>query len=104
MIDKIFKTAKLEAEWIKYYGHAVTRLAEPFDDINFYDRILPIGYSKVYTPLHIKCNMGCVNTLESNPEVVNGIRNHSKSVYTCLEYVIHNKIEGYLNLIQIIKS
>jgi hypothetical protein len=50
--------------------------------------------------------MGYVSSL--NPENVtmldSGPRNHSKSVYTPLEFVIYNKIEGYQDLISIIRK
>lgn len=106
MIKEIFKTAQQEAEWMRYYGHIDSRNSETFDDILFYDRMVPIGYSKVYTQLHIKCAMGFVNTLniDSNVEICYGPRNHSKDVYTCLEFVIYNKIDGYLDLIKLIKG
>ena len=104
-IKEIYKIAKIEAEWMAYYGHVESREDETFDDVLFYDRMKPIGYSKVYTPLHIKCAMGFVNTLNVNSNVVisNGPRDHSKNVYTCLEFVIHNKI-GHNQLIDIIKK
>jgi hypothetical protein len=105
MIETIFKTAKLEAEWLRYYGHIDSRNEETFNDILFYDRMYPIGYSKKYTQLADRCPMGYLNglNLKSNIEICFGPRNHSKEIYTCLEFIIHNKIDGYLNLIKIIK-
>lgn len=106
MITKIFKLAKLESEWLKYYGHISSREEETFDDELFYNRMKSIGYAKVNSPLYERCPMGYVSSL--NPENVtilgSGPRNHSKSVYTPLEFVIYNKIEGYQDLISIIKK
>jgi hypothetical protein len=105
MKEKIFKLAKTEAEWMRYYGFVDSRKEEKFEDINFYDRMIPIGYSKVYTPLVQKCPMGFVNSLDpESAEVVYGPRNHEKNIYTPLEFVIYNKIEGYLDLINLIKG
>ena len=105
MKEKIFKLAKIEAEWMRYYGHVDSRTNENFEDINFYDRMLPIGYSKVYTPLVNKCPMGYVNSLDpQKAEVVWGPRNHENEVYTPLEYVFYNKVDGYLDLIKLIKG
>lgn len=104
-MNKIFKLAKTEAEWMRYYGYVDSRKEEKFHDINFYDRMLPIGYSKVYTPLVQKCPMGYVNSLDvDKAEVVFGPRDHEKGVYTPLEFVIYNKVEGYLELIKLIKG
>ena len=105
MKEKIFKLAKIEAEWMRYYGFVDSRMEEKFDDINFYDRMIPIGYSKVYTPLVQKCPMGFVDSLDpENVKVIYGPRNHKKSVYTPLEFVIYNKIDGYDYLINLIKG
>lgn len=105
MIQKIFRLAKTEAEWMRYYGHEDSRRDERFEDIGFYDRMLPIGYSKVYTPLVHKCPMGYVNSLDpGKAEVIYGPRDHSKGVYTPLEFVIYNKVEGYQDLIKMIKG
>ena len=32
-MNKIFKLAKIEAEWMRYYGHVDSRLEEKFEDI-----------------------------------------------------------------------
>ena len=61
MIEKIFKLAKVEAEWISHYGHEDSRKDEQFEDFLFYDRMKSIGYAKVYTPLYLRCPMGFVN-------------------------------------------
>jgi hypothetical protein len=105
-IEIVFKLAKTEAEWLKYYGHQDTRLSENFEDIDFYDRIQSIGYCKRKVPIYDRCPVGYVNCLDvNNFEIVTNIgRNHSKSTYTTLEFVIYNKIDGYLDLVQIIKG
>ncbi len=106
MINKIFKLAKIEAEWVSHYGHEDSRKNEKFKDFLFYDRIQTIGYAKVYTPLYLRCPMGYVNSLDINSikEIIYGPRNHEKHVYTCLEFVIYNKIDGYDKLINLIKT
>jgi hypothetical protein len=106
MIEKIFKLAKIESEWLSHYGHEDSRKEEEFEDIKFYDRMLPIGYSKVWTPLEQRCPMGYVDTLNINEVkgIVWGPRNHDNNIYTCLEFVIHNKIEGFEQLIKMIKK
>lgn len=106
MINKILKLARIEAEWLRHYGHIDSRKEEEFHDIKFYDRMLPIGYSKVYTPLYQRCPMGYTNSLNINEinDTIYGPRNHDKGIYTCLEFVLHNKIEGYLDLIKMIKN
>jgi hypothetical protein len=105
MIEKIFKLAKIEAEWLRHYGHIDSRTSEDFSDIKFYDRMLPIGYSKVWTPLSQRCPMGYVNSLDINDvkDTIWGPRNHENNVFTCLEFVIYNKIDGYSELINLIK-
>lgn len=106
ILYEIFKLAKIEAEWMSHYGHEESRRNELFDDVYFYERMSPIGYSKVYTPLHLRCPMGYVYGLDINHihDIIYGPRNHEKNIYTCLEFVIHNKIDGYKQLIQLIKT
>lgn len=103
---KILRLATLEAEWMRHYGHEDSREKEDFYDLGFYDRMLPIGYSKVWTPLHLRCPMGYVSSLDiSNiTDTQYGPRDHAKGVYTCLEFVIYNKVEGYIELIKLIKK
>lgn len=102
--ENIFKLAKNEAECLRYYGYVESREKEQFNDILFYDRMDSIGYCKRKTPLDRRCPRSYVNSLDINSfEFISGPRNHSKLVYTPLEFVIYNKIEGYLDLIKIIK-
>ena len=105
LLKKIFRLAKVESEWMSHYGHSESRESEEFNDILFYDRMKPIGYSKVWTPLHLRCPMGYVTSLdiEKINDTVYGPRDHAKGIYTCLEFVIHNRIEGYPDLIKLIK-
>ena len=104
-IEKIKKLASTEADWLRYYGYVESRREEKFEDIGFYDRMAPIGYSKVYTPLAIRCPMGFVDSLDpAAAELTSGPRNHEKGIYTVLEFVIHNKIDGYLEMIANIKG
>lgn len=106
MINKIITTAKIESEWLRHYGYIDSRKAETFSDIYFYDRMIPNGYAKVYMPLHQRCPMGYVNglNLEENKEIIFGPRNHKNNIYTVLEYVIYNKLPGYLDMINHVKS
>lgn len=106
MIEKIFKLAKIEAEWLSHYGHIDSRISEDFNDIKFYDRMKPIGYSKVWTPLDKRCPMGYVDTLDINKvtDTIWGPRNHENGIYSCLEFVIYNKVDGWMELIKIIKK
>lgn len=106
LIEKIFKLAKLESEWLRHYGHIESRNQEDFTDIKFYDRMLPIGYSKVWTPLHLRCPMGYVSSLkiEEVEDTIYGPRNHEKNIYTCLEFILYNETDGYIDLIDIIKN
>ena len=45
-LEKMWKCAKTEAEWFRYYGHEESRMSEDFLDVNFYDRVQSIGYTK----------------------------------------------------------
>ena len=104
-LEKIVKLARTEADWLRYYGYVDSRIEEKFEDIGFYDRMVPIGYSKVYTPLATRCPMGFVDSLDpDSAKIVSGPRCHEKGVYTPLELVIHNKIEGFDKMIAFIKG
>jgi hypothetical protein len=37
-------------------------------------------------------------------DTVHGPRDHAKGIYTCLEFVLSNRLEGYLDLIKLIKK
>lgn len=103
-IENIFKLAKNEAESLRYYGYVESREKEQFSDILFYDRMDSIGYCKRKTPLDRRCPRSYVSSLDiNNFDFISGPRNHSRSVYTPLEFAIYNKIDGYTELINIIK-
>ena len=57
LLEKILKAAETEADWLRYYGHSETRMIEKFEDCNFYDRIISIGYAKRNIPLAQRCSM-----------------------------------------------
>jgi hypothetical protein len=94
-LEKMWKSAKTEAEWLKYYGHQESRLVEDFSDANFYDRIQSIGYTKKVISLHGRCTM--MNVTSDKPVldskineliICNSYRDHNQNIYTALEYFI----------------
>ena len=94
-LEKMWKSARTEAEWLRYYGHRESRLAEDFSDANFYDRIVSIGYTKRVIALHQRCSM--MNVTSEKPvlecdiselRIHNSYRDHSQNIYTALEYFI----------------
>jgi len=94
-LEKMWKCAKTEAEWLKYYGHRDSRMSEDFSDVNFYDRIQSIGYTKRVIELHQRCSMMNVTSdkpvLESeisDLRIADTSRNHEKNIYTALEWFI----------------
>jgi hypothetical protein len=110
VLEKIWKSAKTEAEWLKYYGHVDTRMNEKFQDVNFYDRIISIGYAKKNISLPQRCSM--LNVTSDKPVLDSDIielkeeyslRNHDNNIYTALEYLIAKGI-GTDQLIKIIKG
>jgi hypothetical protein len=109
-LEKLWKCGKTEAEWLRYYGHEESRLEDEFSDVNFYDRISSIGYTKRVIALHQRCSMLNVTSdkpvLECNINelvISNSSRNHDNNIYTALEYLIHKKI-GINQLIEIVKK
>lgn len=104
-IENIVKLAKEEAELLKYYGYRESRKEEQFNDILFYNRMKSIGYCKTETLLDRRCPRSFINSLSINDfDLISGPRNHTDSVYTPLEFVIYNKIDGYKELISEIKG
>jgi hypothetical protein len=94
-LEKMWKCAKTEAEWLRYYGHEESRMSEDFSDVNFYDRIQSIGYTKRVIELHQRCSMMNITSdkpvLESDISdlrIANETRSHGKNVYTALEWFI----------------
>jgi len=109
-LERIWKSATTEADWLRYYGHSETRMSEKFEDEKFYDRIISIGYTKRVIPLPQRCSMLNVTSdkpvLESDVSdlrVCNSPRNHGENVYTALEYLIGKKV-GNDQLIKIIRN
>jgi hypothetical protein len=94
-LEKMWKCARTEAEWLRYYGHEESRKSEDFSDVKFYDRIQSIGYTKRVIELHQRCSMMNVTSdkpvLESDISdlrIANETRSHGKNVYTALEWFI----------------
>ena len=109
-LEKIWKSARIEADWLRYYGHSESRMSEKFEDVNFYDRIISIGYAKKNISLPQRCSM--LNVTSDKPVLESDIielkeeyslRNHNNNVYTALEYLIAKRI-GTDQLIKIIKG
>jgi len=98
--NKIYKAAKTEAEWLRYYAHNKERDLEPFDNCTFYDRLPSIGYAKVNTPLSSRCPTFHITSQSLVTDcdldeliIISGPRNHSENTYTPLEYfLVCNKI------------
>ena len=108
-LEKMWKSAKTEADWLRYYGHSDSRLSEDFSDVNFYDRIKSIGYTKRVIELHQRCSM--LNITSDKPVLESDIselkvadtwRDHDRNIYTALEWFIAKGI-GTEQLIEIIK-
>ena len=109
-IEELWKSATTEADWLRYYGYRESRLNETFVDVDFYDRITSIGYTKRVIPLSQRCIMLYISSekpvLESEVEElfpVSGPRNHIENVYSALEYMIARRIRKE-ELIQMIKN
>jgi hypothetical protein len=109
-LEKMWKCAKTEAEWFRYYGHEESRMSEDFSDVNFYDRVQSIGYTKRVIELYQRCSM--LNVTSDKPvleceigdlEIANEPRNHSKNIYTALEYFI-GKGMATAQLIKVIRG
>lgn len=105
ILKEIIKLADEEAGSLKYYGWRESRDNETFEDLGFYDRMVPIGYAKVVLPLDRRCPRSFLSSLDINDvKFVSGPRNHSKGVYTPLEFIIYNKIGPYQDFIKNIKD
>jgi hypothetical protein len=108
--EKLWKAARDEADWLRYYGHKDTKMSERFDDEKFYDRIISIGYTKRVIPLHNRCAMLNISSdkpvLDSEIKDIYAVgdgRNHDRNVYTPLEFFIGKNI-GKDQLIKIIRG
>lgn len=100
-LEDLNKYAEQETSWLRYYGNGKPedRISDKYDDANFYDRIVSIGYTKRIIPLPNRC-VACYITaskpvLECSIEEligVSGPRNHENNVYTALEVVFAKNI------------
>lgn len=109
--EEFQKLVDHEASWLKYYGFAVTRTTELYNDVTFYDRIQSIGYTKRVILLSNRCVAAHITSkrpvLESSIEeleIVSGPRNHEINVFTPLEYAFANNLEGTDKLRELLKS
>ena len=100
-----------ETQWLKYYGYRPSRKADDYNDHLFYERLESIGYTKVIMPLPNRCVGAFITSdkpvLESTIEELRTIgspRNHSKNIFTPLEYMMSKKILNYLDCIRILKE
>jgi hypothetical protein len=105
--EKLWKCAKVEADWLRYYCHSDYK-TDPFNDALFYDRIQSIGYTKKVIPLSQRCSMLNITSdkpvLESDVTdlvISNSLRDHSKNIYTALEWFLAKNV-GTEQLLQII--
>jgi hypothetical protein len=110
LLKDILKAAETEADWLRYYGHSETRMSEKFEDSDFYDRIISIGYAKRNITLPNRCSMLNITSdkpvLESDVEDLReeySLRDHNNNVYTALEYLIAKGIEKE-RLIKIVRN
>lgn len=99
--EDLIKYAEQEVSWLHYYGHRETRKIDAYDDAEFYERLVSIGYAKRNTPLDLRCAAAYITSqkpvLESSLEElesVSGPRNHKNNTYTPLEYVFAKNFEG----------
>lgn len=112
--EELNKHAEQEASWVQYYGSSAERKSDPYNDADFYDRIVNAGYaerSKRTIPLPMRCASGYITSkkpvLESSVEELELVyehRNHEKNIYTPLEYVLAKKCEGSEMFIKILRS
>lgn len=92
--EELFKAAKQELEWLRYYGHADSRLAFTADS-EIYRDLQSIGYAKKNTALDLRCapfiltsnNLICEDSKIDELFVMPLTRNHSENRYTPLEIV-----------------
>lgn len=119
-IEDLNKYADQETSWLRYYvsnqkdeskPNSTTRTSELYNDEKFYDRLISIGYAKRVIPLYSRCPAGFItskkNVLNSTVEeleYVSGPRDHSKNVYTPLEYVFAKNVGEHEKLREILRS
>ena len=92
--NELFKAAKQELEWLRYYVHVDSRLALTSES-EIYKDLQSIGYAKKNTPLDLRC-APCIITSnnliyeESKIDelfIIPSPRNHDENRYTPLEVV-----------------
>ena len=93
--QELDRAAEQETSWLQYYGHDIARRADSYNDVNFYDRINSIGYCKKVIPLWMRCPKYYITSdkpvLESSVDElieIHEYRDHSKNIYTPLEFVL----------------
>lgn len=90
--EELKKLVDHEAQWLRYYALAEDRTSLRLDDVNFYDRLRSIGYTKRVIPLDRRCAAAMLtsptNILTDSLESITPIgspRNHDHNLYTPLE-------------------
>lgn len=92
--EELFKAAKQELEWLRYYGHVDSREAFSLDS-DIYRDLQSIGYAKVNLPLDVRCAPFIItsnNPIDSETSVeelfvIGSSRDRSQNKYTPLEIV-----------------
>lgn len=115
-IEHLNQFANQEASWLQYFGSDTERRLDNYNDVNFYDRIINTECVQRTTrhiplPLPMRCAACFITSkkpvLESKVEDLestSNYRNHDNNIYTPLEYVLANKIDGYEKLIETLRS
>jgi len=111
-LGRLWKSAITEADWLKYYEFnrmfKSVEFNEDFSDVNFYDRIIERG--SVINSIANRCSV--LNLTSDKPVLECKIsdlrtttesRDHSKNIYTALEYFVGRGI-GTPQIIKIIKG
>jgi hypothetical protein len=92
--EELFKCAKQELEWLRYYSHVDSREAFSVES-DIYTDLKPIGYAKKNLPLDARC-VPCIitsnnpinsETLIDNLFVIGSSRNKNQNKYSPLEIV-----------------
>ena len=105
--EELFKAAKQELEWLRYYGHVDSRLAFTSDS-EIYRDLQSIGYAQKNTSLDIRCapyvitSNNQINSETSIDElfIIGSTRNKIENKYTPLEVIwiiFPNKREWIVN-------
>jgi hypothetical protein len=92
--EELFKAAKQELEWLRYYSHIDSREAFSLES-DIYRDLQPIGYAKKNLPLDIRCvpciitSYNPINSKTSTEDlfVIGSSRNKIQNKYSPLEIV-----------------